>query len=64
MDIADSAQAACEKAGWMIGECWVREQVQMNDDLFCSLVRHLNEEFRDPSCRKPDAGTGIFTGGS
>lgn len=21
---ADSAQEACEKAGWLIGDCWVR----------------------------------------
>lgn len=23
---AGSAQEACEKAGWMIGDCWVRER--------------------------------------
>lgn len=22
---AESAQEACEKAGWMIGDCWVRK---------------------------------------
>ena len=22
---ADSAQEACEKAGWLIGDCWVRQ---------------------------------------
>jgi hypothetical protein len=22
---ASSAQEACQKAGWMIGDCWVRE---------------------------------------
>jgi hypothetical protein len=22
---ADSAQEACEKAGWLIGNCWVRQ---------------------------------------
>ena len=36
----------------------------MDVDFFFALVRQLNAEFRDPSCRKPDAGTGIFTGGS
>jgi len=23
--LAESAQEACQKAGWMIGDCWVRE---------------------------------------
>ena len=23
---AGSAQEACQKAGWMIGDCWVREK--------------------------------------
>jgi hypothetical protein len=25
---ASSAQEACEKAGWMVGDCWVREYTQ------------------------------------
>jgi hypothetical protein len=25
---ASSAQEACEKAGWLIGNCWVRESSQ------------------------------------
>ena len=28
---ADSAQGACEKAGWMIGDCWVREIFRIGD---------------------------------
>jgi len=24
---ADSAQQACEKAGWLIGDCWVRQEL-------------------------------------
>jgi len=29
---ASSAQEACQKAGWMIGDCWVREYVPPHQD--------------------------------
>lgn len=25
---AESAQEACQKAGWLIGDCWVREETR------------------------------------
>jgi hypothetical protein len=29
---AGSAQEACDKAGWLIGNCWVREHTQAQLD--------------------------------
>jgi hypothetical protein len=29
---ADSAQEACNKAGWSIGNCWVRERTHAQPD--------------------------------
>ena len=29
---AASAQEACEKAGWLIGDCWVREKTETRRD--------------------------------
>jgi hypothetical protein len=29
---ADSPQEACDKAGWMIGNCWVRERTPVRSD--------------------------------
>ena len=29
---AESAQEACEKAGWLIGDCWVRELTPIVSD--------------------------------
>jgi hypothetical protein len=29
---ADSAQQACSQAGWLIGDCWVRERTPMVPD--------------------------------
>lgn len=29
---ASSAQEACNKAGWLIGNCWVRERTQAQLD--------------------------------
>jgi len=29
---ADSAQQACQEAGWLIGNCWVRERTPVRDD--------------------------------
>ena len=29
---AESAQEACQKAGWLIGNCWVRERTPVRPD--------------------------------
>ena len=29
---AESAQEACQKAGWLIGNCWVRERTPVRSD--------------------------------
>ena len=29
---ATSAQEACQKVGWMIGDCWVREKTETRRD--------------------------------
>lgn len=39
---ADSAQEACQKAGWLIGDCWVREKTETRRD------PHSDSGFRYP----------------
>ena len=30
--VAESAQEACEKAGWRVGDCWIRVRTPIRSD--------------------------------